>query len=267
MTTNTNQPDRHDGAVCAPCGGCGETDSSKRCLGCTHDFGDDASVWVRAKQPDRAPLGAEGVGVRQHDPIKALAEKWESEIRDYDYHSRTSDPEDWMAGHRECLEELRAALSARPSDGGQGGDSVLRVAALALVERLAVVHADYRYAGVWQCAQNHIGQYAGPTYTDELRALEDALFNSTAPTPSPAPLDSAQGEAVAYMDEAGERVILAKTRDNESLGPRSARAAYTVPLYLHPAPQHQNSIPAGIVTKGCSAGGGDNSSDTGELRA
>lgn len=29
------------------CGGCGATKSSERCIGCTHDFGDDASAWVR----------------------------------------------------------------------------------------------------------------------------------------------------------------------------------------------------------------------------
>lgn len=31
------------------CGGCGATKSSERCLGCFHDFGDEASAWVRPK--------------------------------------------------------------------------------------------------------------------------------------------------------------------------------------------------------------------------
>jgi hypothetical protein len=38
-------------------------------------------------------------------------------------------------------------------------------------------------------------------------------------------------EPAAWMDEAGERVILARTRFNASLGPDTARAAYTIPLY------------------------------------
>lgn len=29
-----------------PCGGCGETDSRKRCIGCLHDFGTTESAWV-----------------------------------------------------------------------------------------------------------------------------------------------------------------------------------------------------------------------------
>lgn len=33
-----------------PCGGCGESDPSKRCVGCFHDFGDKSSVWVREKE-------------------------------------------------------------------------------------------------------------------------------------------------------------------------------------------------------------------------
>jgi endonuclease YncB( thermonuclease family) len=30
-----------------PCGGCGATKSAERCIGCLHDFGDEASAWVR----------------------------------------------------------------------------------------------------------------------------------------------------------------------------------------------------------------------------
>ena len=30
------------------CGGCGQTDPIKRCVGCVHDFGDASSAWVRS---------------------------------------------------------------------------------------------------------------------------------------------------------------------------------------------------------------------------
>lgn len=30
-----------------PCGGCGETDPNKRCLGCLHDFNADAKLIAR----------------------------------------------------------------------------------------------------------------------------------------------------------------------------------------------------------------------------
>jgi predicted Fe-S protein YdhL (DUF1289 family) len=30
-----------------PCGGCGATKDRERCIGCLHDFGDEASAWVR----------------------------------------------------------------------------------------------------------------------------------------------------------------------------------------------------------------------------
>jgi len=47
------------------CGGCGETDSRKRCMGCLHDFGTPDSSWVRgvvATQPEgNAPTIGEGV--------------------------------------------------------------------------------------------------------------------------------------------------------------------------------------------------------------
>ena len=30
------------------CGGCGQTDPIKRCVGCVYDFGDASSAWVRS---------------------------------------------------------------------------------------------------------------------------------------------------------------------------------------------------------------------------
>lgn len=44
-----------------------------------------------------------------------------------------------------------------------------------LVAKLKVVHDSDSYQAVWFCAQNHIGQYKGPTYKVELDALKSAL--------------------------------------------------------------------------------------------
>lgn len=44
--------------------------------------------------------------------------------------------------------------------------------ARALCEKLRSVHADSAYQDVWMSAQLHQGPYSGPTYTDELEALE-----------------------------------------------------------------------------------------------
>lgn len=52
------------------------------------------------------------------------------------------------------------------------------VAAVALVERLSLIHHDVRYLGVWQCAQVHLGPYTGPKYEAELAALRQAIDKS-----------------------------------------------------------------------------------------
>jgi hypothetical protein len=44
-----------------------------------------------------------------------------------------------------------------------------------LVERLKVVHEDDRYKAVWQMYYIHGAVYQGPTYTEELAAVDDAL--------------------------------------------------------------------------------------------
>ncbi|SFF22218.1 hypothetical protein [Methylobacterium sp. yr596] len=43
-----------------PCGGCGATKDSERCMGCMHDFGDEASAWVRKHHPAPRPSQREG---------------------------------------------------------------------------------------------------------------------------------------------------------------------------------------------------------------
>lgn len=48
-----------------------------------------------------------------NNTVAGLAEKWRKKIEQYDSeHIGSSDPEDWMAGHRECLAELEAALAS-----------------------------------------------------------------------------------------------------------------------------------------------------------
>lgn len=49
------------GRTIIPCGGCGATRNDQRCMGCLHDFGDEASAWVRkyaAPHPSQEKGGA-----------------------------------------------------------------------------------------------------------------------------------------------------------------------------------------------------------------
>lgn len=75
-------------------------------------------------------------------------------------------------GQEMARELLR--LRQRPAD------AALREAAQRLVAKLDAVHTNARYIGVWAIAQSRLGQYAGPTYTDELAALNVALAESGA---------------------------------------------------------------------------------------
>lgn len=53
-------------------------------------------------------------------------------------------------------------------------------AACALDVRLKVIHADPHYIAVWQCYQNHGGDYTnGPKYVSELKALRQAIDEAT----------------------------------------------------------------------------------------
>ena len=59
-----------------PCGGCGNADPSKRCLGCLHDFGTPDSAWVKSQNqfapaPTLVDALAEALKLEQ---IKALVE-------------------------------------------------------------------------------------------------------------------------------------------------------------------------------------------------
>lgn len=57
--------DYNDLAKVQPCGGCGERDPQKRCIGCFHDFGTPGSAWVQKYQKRGA--------VSPHDPAKVQA--------------------------------------------------------------------------------------------------------------------------------------------------------------------------------------------------
>lgn len=66
-----------------PCGGCGEADPSKRCIGCLHDFGGDSSAWVHkyTRTPAPAQIRAdalrEAVGKYVIDPAQpAVGSIW-----------------------------------------------------------------------------------------------------------------------------------------------------------------------------------------------
>lgn len=48
-------------------------------------------------------------------------------------------------------------------------------AAMALRDKLKAIHVDAAYQSVWTVNQLHAGPYRGPTYTDELAALDAAL--------------------------------------------------------------------------------------------
>ncbi|HSE03749.1 MAG TPA: hypothetical protein VLK35_06295 [Methylomirabilota bacterium] len=65
-------------------------------------------------------------------------------------------------------------------DAAQAEIARLREAATALLVKLDAVHADGRYAAVWQISQMHVGPYDGPKYEVEMAALRAAL---TPPTP------------------------------------------------------------------------------------
>lgn len=57
----------------------------------------------------------------------------------------------------------------------------VREAAQALVEKLALIHADERYIAVWMHSCQRIGQYTGPNYITELDALRVALAKDSTP--------------------------------------------------------------------------------------
>jgi hypothetical protein len=61
-------------------------------------------------------------------------------------------------------------------------DEVVRRARM-LADQLKVVHDDNAYRGVWLCAEIHSGPYVGPTYTGELKALENAIMALDSTTP------------------------------------------------------------------------------------
>jgi len=77
----------------------------------------------------------------------------------------------------------------------------VREAAASLASKLHAVHADPAYAGVWAFRQAHAGPYRGPTYTDELAALDAALA-----APAPAPVDAGGVEAEWLVKPVAEAI-------------------------------------------------------------
>lgn len=103
------------------------------------------------------------------DVLVALADKWEQEIAAYDAQLEDHDPEDWMAGQRQCLAELREALAEQPAEGGQG--EAVKWERRTVNKKTGSVHYDW-----CACSQAEfdIGSTEGSTLRVEYRALYTA---------------------------------------------------------------------------------------------
>lgn len=66
-------------------------------------------------------------------------------------------------------------LGEAPIAAGKDAVGELVRAASAFATKIALVHDSDAYKAVWWCAHNHIGQYCGLTYTEELAALNAAI--------------------------------------------------------------------------------------------
>jgi hypothetical protein len=76
----------------------------------------------------------------------------------------------------------------------------LERAARRLASKLEMVHADACYRQVWETAQLALGTpYDGPTYTEELAALNALLRGLEKEEPS-LDADYGQGDAVHHLD-------------------------------------------------------------------
>lgn len=76
-------------------------------------------------------------------------------------------------------DEIMAVVSEPAPSSEEGGEPTAGIdlawAAQQLVDRMKMCHEDAAYKSVWMVNQLHVGSYKGPTYTYELRQLEQAL--------------------------------------------------------------------------------------------
>jgi hypothetical protein len=172
---------------------------------------------TNTKQPDRAALGA--VDGEQED-----FESWATEIG-----LRTkigdADPDNFLyyddATNRAWEGwQARAALSARPSDGGQGWWApkygLLEVGELIQFGDESLRERDGH--DVWKTVHHCVGEPRSKNHPPIRRRI-----------PSPAPLDSAQGEAVGQ--------IVPRFKGFSIVQLNCADLPIGTKLYLHPAPQ------------------------------
>ncbi len=78
MSTTTHQGAEGAETMTVPCGGCGATEDKQRCAGCFHDFGTEASAWVR-KHPayaTPAPRTDGGMSAGEWSPLTEPPEGW-----------------------------------------------------------------------------------------------------------------------------------------------------------------------------------------------
>lgn len=126
---------------------------------------------------ERDPRWQEVSAAPAQEPPQGWRERL-NEIRDADY-TYSQYPElarVIMDSVIDALDELESAASppARPA-APEDRERAAREAALALVEKLDLIHANPEYQSVWILSANHGRPYAGPTYSEELAALKAAL--------------------------------------------------------------------------------------------
>lgn len=108
------------------CGGCGEADPEKRCIGCLHDFGNSGSAWVNLPEAATALAESQATIARQQALLdraleqsfndKARADRMEAALREAEAYLAESYSYDHSSDARMVI---RAALTDKP-DAGEG---------------------------------------------------------------------------------------------------------------------------------------------------
>lgn len=119
-----------EGGAVKPCGGCGETDPSKRCLGCFHDF---QALVTREEAPAEAgdTLHPDAQPFEQYPELALHIERM-----------AMSGVVGSMISWDAFLRELNAALQAQPP----AREDALRVAVESLEWAIAEIKGDTRHA-------------------------------------------------------------------------------------------------------------------------
>ncbi|RYG88583.1 MAG: hypothetical protein EON59_04040 [Alphaproteobacteria bacterium] len=124
-----------------PCGGCGETDSSKRCMGCLHDFGTPESAWVRTALATPSPATSDTLVeacdcARRYDPDQIDHEAGCAYVRTGEAPmTDTLEPSPIALG-KDAVARAMGAVLPTEYDWQH-----IRQASAAFVERLTALHA------------------------------------------------------------------------------------------------------------------------------